>query len=168
MKNIKDIFKKSPFGLLTLHIEKVNECILLTKPIILKFIEGDHDAVNEMFENVTKKEHEADLIKDDIREHLPKSIFMPVSREDVLKLLHRQDTIADYCEDIAILLSVRKTMVIDELKDDFIDFVDQAISAAEVTVELVKQMHDLMESSFSGPSAEDVLAQIENKEEKVE
>tara|TARA_Y200000002_G_scaffold258407_1_gene214285 strand:+ start:79 stop:750 length:672 start_codon:yes stop_codon:yes gene_type:complete len=162
MKNIKDIFKKSPFGLLTLHITKVDECIKITRPVIEKFIAGDFKAVDDMFTDVTKKEHEADLIKDDIREHLPKSIFMPVSREDVLKLLHRQDSIADYCEDIAILLSVRNTVVIDELKEDFLDFAEQALSTAEVTVELVKKMHDLMESSFSGPSASDVLSQIEN------
>lgn len=162
MKNIKDIFKKSPFGLLTVHIEKVNECLQLTRPLIIKFIEGDFEAVDNQFKEITKKEHEADLVKDDIREHLPKSIFMPVSREDVLKLLQRQDSIADYCEDIAILLSVRKTVVIDEIKDDFIEFVDQAISAADATIDLVKQMHELMESSFSGPSAEDVLTKIEN------
>lgn len=161
MKNIKDIFKKSPFGLLTVHIEKVSECIELTHPLINNFIEGNFEAVEKTFSDITKKEHEADLVKDDIREHLPKSIFMPVSREDLLKLLQRQDSIADCCEDIAILLSVRNTVVIDELKEDFAEFVEQAISAANATVELVKQMHELMESSFSGPSAEDVLTKIE-------
>ena len=38
MKNIKDIFKKSPFGLLTLHISKVDECI--------KILRSKRDIVN--------------------------------------------------------------------------------------------------------------------------
>lgn len=86
---------------------------------------------------------------------------MPVSREDLLKLLHRQDNIADYCEDLAILLSIRKTPILEELKEDITSFYKQVILTAQQCVETSQKMHELMESSFSGPNVKTILEKIE-------
>ncbi len=162
MKEIIDIFSKSPFGLLEEHMSKVSECLDELTPLLSHFLKGDLEALEEMLITISKKEHEADVIKDQIREQLPKSIFMPVSREDLLKLLNRQDTIADGCEDLAVLMSIRKTEVIDELKPDLKDFIEQATSTANAVIHITSKIRELMETTFSGPRAEEVLTLIEN------
>ncbi|RAP38214.1 TIGR00153 family protein [Candidatus Marinamargulisbacteria bacterium SCGC AAA071-K20] len=162
MKTIYDIFNKSPFSSLNEHGLKVEECINEVKPLVENFINGNFIEVGKAGKKISTLEHEADIIKNEVRENLPKSVFMPVSREDFLKLLHRQDNIADYCEDIAILLSMRNTVVIEPLKQDVLEFVDQVIETARMMMKITKSLHDLMETSFSGPKAKNVLTMIED------
>ena len=50
--------------------------------------------MEDLARQISKQEHEADIIKNEIRNHLPKSIFLPVSRSDTLSFLKEQDAIA--------------------------------------------------------------------------
>ena len=162
MKQITDIFSKSPFGLLEEHMQKVSECLIEIPTLVEAFVNGNSEVIESLLKTISELEHGADTIKDQIREHLPKSIFMPVSREDLLKLLHRQDNIADCCEDLAFLISVRNTPVIDELKTDIKEFTTASVNCASSVMEVTKNIKELMESTFSGPKAEEVLTLIEN------
>lgn len=162
MKDLIDIFSKSPFGLLEEHMAVVSECIHLVDPLIIDFTNGNFEGCEHKHNEISKKEHSADIIKNQIREHLPKSIFMPVSREDVLKLLERQDNIADCCEDVAILMTLRNTPVIEELREDIIHFSKKATDTARSVMNVTQKIRQLMESTFSGPRAEEVLTAIEN------
>ena len=45
----------------------------------------------KIVDEICRLESEADEIKNDIRGHLPKSIFMPVDRRDLLEILILQD-----------------------------------------------------------------------------
>ena len=56
-----------------------------------------------------------DKIKDDIRQHLPKSIFLPVDKRDFMHLLSAQDDIADAVEDLAVLVRIKKVNVPDNI-----------------------------------------------------
>jgi len=160
MKTIYDIFRKSPFSSLNEHIKKVESCVNNTEPLIDSFINGNFEKIEFICKDISNLEKEADLIKNELRENLPKSVFMPVSREDFLKLLHRQDDIADYCEELAIILSVRKTQLLSSLKENFIDYYHQAKNTATLQIKISKSLHDLMETSFSGPKAEEIMEMI--------
>ncbi|MBG90220.1 MAG: TIGR00153 family protein [Actinobacteria bacterium] len=161
MKEIYNIFTKSPFGILNDHIIKVGECVKAIRPLLAHMLNEEFDQLPAAMKVITKLEHEADELKDEVREHLPKSIFMPVSREDVLKLLHRQDNIADFCEDIAVITCVRNTTLPKSMHPMFNDFVDSVIITADATVAVIRRLNELMETTFTGPSAEEVLKNIE-------
>ena len=64
-------------------------------------------------ERIFEKEAEADRIKNDLRGALPKSLFMPVDRRDLLEVLQMQDSIADTAQDIAGLLIERRMEIPD-------------------------------------------------------
>ena len=162
MKKVFDIFTRSPFALIHDHMNIVNECLDKTYDLVQGFINENTEDANSKMEEISKKEHEADMVKDQIREHLPKSIFLPVAREDILKLLHRQDNIADHCEDVSVLLTIRNTPVPTIIQADFKRFVDAVFKTSSETVSLVEKMKELVETSFSGPSADDVTLRIEN------
>ena len=74
---VQDTFrKKSPFGQLLEHMGKVKECIDLLGDGLVRYYKGDYKNFSELAKKVSEIEHEADLIKSNIRNHLPKHLFM--------------------------------------------------------------------------------------------
>lgn len=145
---IMRLFAKSPFKPLHEHILKVNECVGQLKPLIEAFVDQDSEKINEITEKISKLEHEADIIKNDIREHLPKTLFMPVDRTDVLLFLKEQDAISDSAENAAEILMVRKTKLPVELKDDLLEFTSKVIGSVNALELAVNELEEVLESSF--------------------
>ncbi|MGB1884023.1 MAG: DUF47 family protein, partial [Gammaproteobacteria bacterium] len=85
MRNILRIFGRSPFIPLQIHMEKVGNCVDRIPDILTAYRAGDERAVRELSDSISKLEHEADLIKHDIRDNLPRSFFLPVARNDLLR-----------------------------------------------------------------------------------
>jgi len=161
MSIISKLFGKSPFEPLYQHMLKVKECVDLVRPLMDALLKGDEKKVKEIAKRVFKAEHEADLVKKDIRNHLPKSIFLPVARGDLLRFLKEQDHIADSAEDLAALLILRKTTVPEELKDEIRDFVDKVLETYEMAMTVSSEIKILAETSFGGVEAHKVIELIE-------
>ncbi len=108
MSIISKLFGKSPFEPLYQHMCKVKKCVDLIQPLMQAFVDEDFKEVTKITRQIFKAEHEADLMKKEIRITLPKGIFLPVARGDILRFLKEQDHIADATEDLAGLLAMRK------------------------------------------------------------
>ena len=104
MLTIAKFFGKSPFSPLQSHMRKVANCIKKLTQIFECLDKKDHEQVEELVKNLSKLEHEADLTKNDIRNHLPKSLFLPIDRTLLLEILSIQDSIADKAEEIGNFL----------------------------------------------------------------
>lgn len=107
MLTIARLFGKSPFAPLQTHMNKVGSCIEKLKKMFDVLAKMDIDKVEKLAAELSSLEHEADLTKNDIRNHLPKSLFIPIDRGQFLEILSIQDSIADKAEDIGILLTLR-------------------------------------------------------------
>lgn len=162
MKAITELFGRSPFGPLVQHTHKVHECVLEVRPLIVAFLGERYDEVEEIYERISKLEHEADIIKTEIRNHLPKSLFLPVDRGDMLKYLREQDAIADTAEDIGVLLTIRETKVPEELHEGILALTEKVLEVSEELVEAASELESLQEASFSGKGAEQVIALTED------
>ena len=101
------VFGKSPFSAMQAHMRVVLECVHEIPPLFEKLAEGDEKGVKSVMERIFEREAAADSIKNELRSHLPKSLFMPVDRRDLLEVLQMQDSIADTAQDIAGLLVER-------------------------------------------------------------
>jgi len=78
MSIIQEMFGRSPFGALIQHTKKVHECVKQVKPLLEACIRQDYAGVRQLQDAVSKLEYEADQIKNEIREHLPRRYFLPV------------------------------------------------------------------------------------------
>lgn len=165
MKAIAELFGRSPFGPLVQHTQKVHEAVIEVRPLIEAFLGGRYDDVETIYERISKLEHQADTIKREIRNHLPKSLFLPVDRGDMLKYLKEQDALADTAEDIAVLLTVRRTKVPADLHADLLEFTDKVIEVSERLVEAARELETLQEASFAGKEAERVIEMLEEVNE---
>lgn len=161
MRAIAELFGRSPFGPLVEHTNKVHECVLGVYPLVSAFLEKQYQEVQSGYERISKLEHEADVIKTEIRNHLPKSLFLPVDRGDMLKYLKEQDAIADTAEDIAALLTVRRTNVPPTLHTQILALTQKVTMVSEQLVRAASALESLQEASFGGPEAEQVGNLIE-------
>ena len=157
--SILQLFGKSPFGPLQSHMRKVYECTSLVPALFEALLAGEQDKVEQVSQRISELEHEADDIKNAIRSNLPKSIFLPVDRRDLLDL---QDALADRSEDLGILLRMRPLTVPQSLRDPLRDLVQKATAVTAEANRLMDQLDELVQASFSGPEAEKVVAIIDH------
>lgn len=160
MRTIYQLFGKSPFKPLSEHAVRVHETAKLIRPLFEAFLEEDWERTEEIYLRISKLEHKADVQKNEIRDHLPRSIFLPVDRGDVLAFLKEQDGIADAAEDLGVLLTLRRTSCPEELKPKILDFVDGVIRTSELLVEVGDELTQLLETSFGGPDVDRVLGKV--------
>lgn len=161
LSSILGLFGRSPFAPLQSHMNKVSECVLLLRDLF-KALDQKNDAeVDRIATKIGELEHEADMTKNDIRNHLPKSLFLPIDRGQLLEVLGIQDNIADSAEDIAVLTTLKKVELLDQFKQEFYLLLDKNIETFEGARQIIKEMHDLLESSFSGIEAEKVRSMVD-------
>jgi predicted phosphate transport protein (TIGR00153 family) len=161
MSIISKLFGKSPFEPLHQHMLKVKACVGLVRPLMDAFLKGEQEKVKDVAKKIFKAEHDADMVKKEIRGNLPKGIFLPVARGDILRFLKEQDNIADSAEDLAALLTLRKTTVPEELKEKLKSFVDKVLETYEVAMTVSSEIKLLAETSFGGEEAHKVMELIE-------
>jgi len=124
--------------------------------------QGENDAViDELVKKLSKLEYEADLTKNDIRNHLPKSLFLPIDRSHLLEILSIQDSIADRAEEIGSFLTIRPLEGFDVLGDGLKELYKKNIEAFWHTRQIIKEFDELLESSFGGQEAEKVRKMVE-------
>jgi predicted phosphate transport protein (TIGR00153 family) len=161
-RTIFDLFAKSPFGPLQDHMRKVMDCVSLIPDIYQTMEEGDEKNFYELVDRIKKAEHDADKIKNEIRGDIPKTIFTPVDRDDLLVVLSAQDSISDYAEDVAVLLSMKPLPFPATIRNEFWKFLEQVMITVGQYFFISEQLDELMEASFGGTEAEKVEGMINN------
>jgi predicted phosphate transport protein (TIGR00153 family) len=160
MRSLTALFGRSPFGPLQEHMEKAAAAAEEVPALIDALIAGDTALLEAQRTKISTLESEADDIKNELRNHLPRRLFMPVSRRDLLEILDLQDTIADVAEDIADLLVERSWSVPEDMRIPLVEFTRRAVDATVAARGVMRNLDELIEVGFSGPESEQVLARI--------
>jgi predicted phosphate transport protein (TIGR00153 family) len=147
---LSGIFGSSPVQPIEKHIDVTYRCAKKLRDFVAAAMSGDWEAAGTVREEINALEHEADNMKKEIRLHLPKSLFMPVPREDLLELLLVQDKIANRTQDIAGIMLGRKMKIPDEIAERFVDFVERNIDAAKQARKSVRELDELFTAGFRG------------------
>ncbi|MBA3721283.1 MAG: TIGR00153 family protein [Parachlamydiaceae bacterium] len=162
MLTILKLFGRSPFAPLQSHMESVARCVHKIPALIDALEKQDYPLLERIAEEISELEHSADLIKNDIRNHLPKSLFLPIDRGNLLEILSLQDQIADKAEDIAVLTTLKPLEMLAEFKEDFNQFLIKNIETFEGVFLIIKELNELVESSFGGMEAAKVKVMVDD------
>ena len=162
MINIASIFAKSPFEPLREHMDKVVESVVPLNDFFEALFQEDYSKVEKIQQQVIQAEKEADSIKNEVRNNLPRNIFMPINRRDLLEMLDMQDSIADVAQDIVILLNIRRMNLTKELGQDVIHFVKKSQDVCYLARGLTQEFGDVIESGFGRHEIKKLLEMIDN------
>jgi hypothetical protein len=160
MRTLAKLFVKSPFAPLQKHMEDVNECVNKVKEIFEALEKNDSESIPRIAKEISKLEAKADTTKQELRNHLPSSLFMPISKGALLEILSLQDDIADDCEDIGILLTLKDLTLKEIFKDDFKNFLKRNLETYELIKIIIAEFDNLLETSFTGREAEKVKSMV--------
>jgi predicted phosphate transport protein (TIGR00153 family) len=145
-----NMFGRSPIRPLEAHMATVHSCVLQLQPFFEAVLKEEWNAVEFHQKEIAKLESEADDMKRDLRLHLPKGLFMPVSRSDLLELLNVQYRLASKAKDIAGIVMGRRMSFPHEIAVGFKTFLDRCIDASNQANTAIHELDELLETGFSG------------------
>jgi predicted phosphate transport protein (TIGR00153 family) len=158
---LANIFGSSPVRPLEKHMDVVYRCAKKLRPFFNAVIRRDLKRMAEVRSQIEALEHEADNLKKEIRINMPKSLFMPVPREDLLELLLVQDKIANRTKDVSGVMIGRQMKIPKEISPQFLEFVDRCIDAAKQARKSVRELDELFTAGFKGAEVTLVADMIE-------
>ncbi|MDH3978398.1 MAG: TIGR00153 family protein [Gammaproteobacteria bacterium] len=171
---ISRIFGESPVSPMQDHMETCFKAARALLPFFDKAISEQWDEVALVRDQIVALENEADDLKKNIRGQLPKSMFMPVPREDLLNLLWAQDQIANTARDISGLVLGREMKIPKEIREDFSIYIERNVDAAKKARKSIRELDELYTTGFRGAEAAFVeklvheLDEIENETDEMQ
>lgn len=161
MITIARLFGKSPFSPLQNHMKKVSYCIEKLTSLFDSLAKKEKEKIEKIERDLSALRDEADQTKNDIRNHLPKSLFLPMDRTHFLDILSIQNSIANQAEELAFLLSCRPLEPIGDLQPGLEMLYKKNIEVFWQAKKIIAELDELLESSFGGIGAEKVRNLVE-------
>ena len=168
---IASLLGSSPFKPMQAHMRIVTECVSHVPALFDALIDGNQDEVVKVKDLIFAKEQEADDLENDLRSKLPKSLFMPVDRRDLLELLDMQDYIADTAQDIAGLMVERDMTVPEGMAEPLRVLVSRCVDTCKLATGVIEQLDELLEMGFRGREAskvDDMVKELSDIEDETD
>lgn len=150
MTGFLNIFASSPFKPIQKHMETVFACVTLFPEFIEAVCLKNWETAQHLQSQIIQLECEADEIKQQIRLQLHHSLFMPVSRSELLELLREQDFIANDVKKAVSIILGRRLIIPESIREGFSGFVNACLNASEKAYKAVSELEDLLETGFKG------------------
>lgn len=161
------IFSRSPFTAMQEHMDIVNECVHRLTPFFKAVLKQDHTSVREVYREIGKLENRADALKKKLRLQMPKGLFMPVARRDLLELLLVQDKAANQAKDISGLITGRKMIFPEQIAELLPSYVKRCEDACQQAKKVINELDELVETGFAGKEVQ-VVASIIHELDAIE
>lgn len=145
----------------------VHSCVNQLVDLFEAMQRRDHTEVTAVYYKIAELEQKADDQKHMLRDHLPKSLFMPIARQDLLDALRIQDKLANRTRDIAGIVVGRKLHFPDGAAGLMLDMVKATVNTVSKTHDVVNELDELVETGFRGRAVrlvEDMLVELDELE----
>jgi len=140
---------RSPLDGLVKHFKKIKECTDIVKESMECYVAGG--ACREFMElakQVDEVENHADTIKRNIRNQMPRRLFMPVDKTLFLNYTKAQDNILDDAQEAMQWLAMRRVNIPEKFQKEIIDLIDDVTTATSMlgpaltaTIRLIYMQH---------------------------
>ena len=165
IRSVTDVFGYSPFGALKRHAEICGKAIGLLQKQFEAYRRGEFDKVERFRDEIDELEYKADLIKEEIRSNLTRSLLLPVDRHDLLHFLEVQDGIINYCEHVSHMVTFRRVRAPENIWREFEILLAKIMETVNKYEELVDHISRLIASSFTKREVEDAMFHVKEVEE---
>ncbi len=149
-----NMFGQSPIRPIQEHMAKAHDCAVQLLPFFEATLDNNWAAALAHQQRIAELEGEADVLKKEVRLNLPKSLFLPVPRYDLLELVTMQDKIANATKDVAGLMTGRQMQIPASMAPLMLDYVKGSIATSAQALKAIHEMDELLETGFRGREVE--------------
>ncbi|WP_458776982.1 TIGR00153 family protein [Desulforhopalus sp. 52FAK] len=160
-RSLSGLLRGSPFRPIQEHMSVAFSCVCLIPPLFDAVYRNDTAQTADFASQISSLETQADKLKSTFRLNMPKSLFMPVDRKDLLSLIADQDKIADTAEDICKIFLYRSMVVPEAIKELLDELLEGTMEIAAAAKEMIEQLDELLELGFGGRESAIVTEMIE-------
>ncbi len=155
-----NLFGRSPIGPIQEHMQIAEEAAQLLPQLLQASIDDDWERAEKVQAAIVNAEREADKLKRSIRGHLPKSLFLPVARSDLLELVSLQDVVANTAKDIGVLMIGRKMRFPKKIEKHVVEFAAACVITVNQALLAIQELDELLEVGFTGREVKRVEAML--------
>jgi len=145
-----NLFGRSPIGPIQEHMAVADRTAQLLSAFVRATIDDKWDKADKVYKQILEAEREADKLKRNIRQSLPKSLFLPVPRSDLLELVTIQDHVANRAKDVAGIITGRQMQFPQKMQKGIMEFVDTCGATSNQALASIQQLSELLEVGFTG------------------
>lgn len=165
------LFGRSPFDAVAEHVRQVDHGADLLGAYLEASAAGDWARADGLHTQIAECEHAADDLKDRIRLNLPSTLFLPISRSDLLVLIEAQDKIINKIKDISGLMTGRRMQFPATLKQPIGDYMQTSIASVHQARKVIEELDELLDSGFGrnvGEMIEDMVVELGRLEKRAD
>ena len=159
-RHLSGLLRGSPFKPIQEHMRMVFSCVCLIPPLFDAVYREDNSQVLDNATQIKELETKADKLKSTFRLNMPKSLFLPVDRKDLLSLIGDQDRIADTAEDIGKIFLFREMIVPEQIKPLLDELLEGTMEISAAARDMIEQLDELLEVGFAGKEIDKVFIMI--------
>ena len=162
-----NLFGRSPIGPIQEHMKVADQAAQLLPALFRAAADGDWEAAAAAFKEIKAAEKAADKLKRSVRRHLPKSLFLPVPRSDLLGLVSIQDQVANTSKDIAVLVIGRSMQFPEKMQPALLEMVESCAAVSAQALQAIQELDELLEVGFTGREVkrvENMLKELDRQE----
>ena len=166
-----DLFGRSPIRPIQEHMQVANEAAQQLPELFRASAANDWERAQLVHQDILAAEKSADKLKRSVRRHLPKSLFLPVPRSDLLSLVAIQDQVANTAKDISVIIIGRNMCFPEKLQEGIQNYAEACTATAQQALIAIQELDELLEVGFSGREVkrvESMLKELDKLERRTD
>ena len=166
-----ELISRSPFGPIQVHMEKTKQCAEELLIYIDAASSNDWDKATISRQKIIQLEKDADGLKAETRDLLPKGLFLFVPRGDLLDLIGLADEIPNTIKDISGLIYGRKMKIPSQISTSFKDFLSEAVSAVTTASAAIDQLTEVSRLAFGSKASTEldkIISSLDSQEREID
>ncbi len=168
---IAQVLGKSPVKPVQEQMHKADEAAQALPAFFKASQRGDWAKAREIQKEIVRHERQADKLKHAVRNHLPKRLFMPVARNDLIELVTTLDRVANISKDVSGLMLGRQLKIPKQLKKQFQEYLEACVAVAAQARLAIDNLDEVFEVGFSRreiKNVDSIIKQISKYEQRTD
>lgn len=170
-RTFSELISKSPFGPIQVHMGKSKECAKELLVFLDAATDNDWDKATISRKQIIQLEKDADELKAETRDLLPKGMFLFVPRGDLLDLIGLADEIPNTIKDVSGLIYGRKMVIPSQISSSFKEFSTEAVSAVSTAAAAIDQLNEVSRLAFGSKASAEldkIISGLDSQEREID
>ena len=170
-RTLSELISKSPFGPIQVHMEKSKQCAEELLVYLDAAASNAWDKATISRQNIIQLEKDADELKAETRDLLPKGLFLFVPRGDLLDLIGLADEIPNTIKDVSGLMYGRKMIIPSQISTSFKEFSIEAVSAVTTASAAIDQLTEVSRLAFGSKASTEldkIISSLDSQEREID